>query len=356
MANGRGLRWETDSVYTERQVYSVLKRLGLRVESETDAVYLTYCPFHSNRDTPSFAISKTEGLFICYNPSCARTGNFTQLIKRVGNVDDIGAKRMILKAKSSNDEVLTQLESMVEPQETFAEYRHPLRPDYWREVRRDFWRYAEPQLYMKGRGFDKETMEYFDIGYDTDIDMVTVPVHDPMGHNVVGAVRRSIEGKVFKNTPGLPTSKGMFNIHRAKRTGDTCVIVEASFSAMRLHQCGYPNGVSVLMGHFSKEHASLINKYFNTIIIMTDDDEIQFYTNCPKCRRENLNICRGHYPGEDLGNKIANLMSHKNILWAHSGEASRFPKGIKDPDDMDDELIRYCIKNAVPHLDYALDL
>jgi hypothetical protein len=220
------------------------------------------------------------------------------------------------------------------------------------------WRFAEPQLYMRNRGFDKKTLKEFEIGYDTDLDMVCVPMHDLMGKVEVGAVRRSIKEKVFKNTPGLPTSKTAFNIHRAKKIGDTCVIVEASFSAMRLTQVGYPNVVALLMGHFSEEHARLLGRYFNTIVIMTDYDDKKknVYKSCPKCRKAGSNLCKGHNPGEELGAKIANMMSYKRILWAHCGEATRFPPGIKDPDDMDDEMIRSCIQNAVGSFEYALDL
>jgi hypothetical protein len=134
------------------------------------------------------------------------------------------------------------------------------------------------------------------------------------------------------------------------------ILVEASFSAMRLDQVGYPNAAALLMGHFSNEHASLLNKYFNRIIIMTDYDKRQFYPACGKCKKAGSKLCKGHNPGEELGAKIADAMSNKDVLWAHCGEAKRFPDGMKDPDDMDDELIRYCIKNAVSNFEYSLDL
>ena len=372
MGNGRGLKWETNSIYTERQVASILRRLRVSVEGETDSVYTCYCPYHGNHDTPSFAVNKTDGTFICFNPACARTGNLIQLVKTVGQMDDIAAKRIIMRSRGSDDEMLEQLASMVEPVEAFPAYVHPRRPNYMAEIKRDFWRYAEPQLYMKGRGFEKQTLKDFEVGYDQEVlvkkgdpkngvphkfmDMVCVPMHDPMGINEVGAVRRSIVDKVFRNTPDLPTSKTLFNLHRAKRTGSTVIVVEASFSVMRLHQCGYPNAAGVLMGHFNEKHASLLNKYFDTIVLMTDFDKLQFYDNCAKCRRDGLNLCRGHNPGEDLGNKIASLMTRQNVMWAHYGGSTRFPPGVKDPDDMDDEMIRKCLRNPISHFEYAVDL
>lgn len=359
MADRRELRWEDDSFYTEDQVKAVLRALNIDVEGETEAVFLAYCPFHGNRDTPSFAVNKTSGLYICYNPSCDKSGKLTTLIKFVGNMNDFQAKRLLARSKIKTN-VVEQLETLTEAKELWTPYQHKDKlgrpvPNYMAQIKADMWKYAEPQLYMKGRGFEKVTLKDFEIGYDTELDMVAVPMHDPMGKVEVGAVRRSIAGKAFKNTPGLPTSQTLFNLHRAKRTGDAVILCEASFDVMKLYQCGYPNAAGLLMGHFSKEHARLLNKYFNTIVIMTDYDKLQVYKGCGKCRKAGSNLCRGHNPGEELGMKIAEMMSTKRVMWAHHGGVNRFPDGCKDVGDMDDETIRYSIKNAVTHFEYALD-
>lgn len=358
MADRGDLRWEDDSVYAEDQVAAVLRSLGIDIESETEAVFLSYCPFHGNRDTPSFAVNKTAGTFICFNPACNKVGGLMMLIKFIGNMNDFQAKRLIARSKLKTIDVVEQLTKMTESNHEWADYIHPHRPGYLGEIKSDMWKYREPQLYMRGRGFEKETLKHFRIGYDIDLDMICVPMHDPMGRYEVGEVRRSIEGKSFKNTPGLPTSKSLFNIHRAKRTGDSVIIVEASFDVMKLYQCGYSNAVACLGGNFNKQHASQLGKYFNNIVIMTDYDDKRkhVYKNCVKCRKEGSGLCKGHNPGEELGAKIAEMMSTKRVVWAHHGGVTRLPEGAKDPGDMDDETIRYSIKNAIPNFQYALDL
>ena len=284
-----------------------------------------------------------------------------RLITTVGKMNDFQAKRLIAKCKKSVN-IEEQLQKVTEVKELWVPYvrrddkGNVVEENYMGRVKHDLWQYEAPQSYLKGRGFESQTARDFEVGYDKHMDMICVPMHDPSGKIEVGAVRRSIKGKVFKNTPGLPTSKTLFNLHRAKREGDSCVIVEASFSAMRLHQCGYPNAVATLMGYFNEDHASLLSKYFNTITIMTDFDKLQYPKGCQKCKKEGLNLCKGHNPGEDLGMKIAELMGHKRVMWAHHGGATRFPEGIKDPDDMDDETIRHSIKNAITHFEYAFDL
>lgn len=362
MADRGGLRWEGDSLYQDEEVRAILRELRLSVDSETEAVFLTHCPYHGNRDTPSFAVNKTDGTFICFNPSCNRSGGLMRLIKNIGGMDDFQAKRLIARSRLGRINIVDKLEQLTESKDEWQPFVPVDRngksdPEYMSRIKKDMWKYAEPQLYMRDRGFEKQTLKDFEIGYDLDLDMVCVPMHDPSGKIEVGAVRRSITRKSFKNTPGLPTSKTMFNLHRARRTGDAVIIVEASFDVMRLHQAGYPNAIGLLMGHFSKEHARLLGKYFNTIVIMTDNDDKSkhVYKGCVKCRKQGSNLCKGHNPGEELGMKIADLMGTKRIMWAHHGGVDRFPAGIKDVGDMDDQTIRYSIKNAINHFEYALD-
>jgi DNA primase len=82
---------------------------------------------------------------------------------------------------------------------------------------------------------------------------------------------RSIEGKEFKNTPGLPKSKTLFNLHRVK-TADKVYVVESSFDAIRLSQCGFP-AVATLGANVSNFQTDLLQKYFNSIIVIADNDE-----------------------------------------------------------------------------------
>jgi DNA primase len=110
----------------------------------------------------------------------------------------------------------------------------------------------------------------FSLGYSQKQDMVIVPVHSPEGIPV-GFVGRSIEGKEFKNTPGLPKAKILFNLHRVK-TADKVYIVESSFDAIRLDQVGFP-AVATLGANVSNIQIELLQKYFNNIIVIADNDD-----------------------------------------------------------------------------------
>ena len=124
--------------------------------------------------------------------------------------------------------------------------------------------------YYAGRLISEDSIKKFSLGFSEKQDMVTIPVHSPDGMEV-GFVGRSIEGKDFKNTPGLPKSKVLFNLHRVK-TSSKVYVVESSFDAIRLDQCGFP-AVATLGANVSGTQTDLLQKYFNNIIVIADNDE-----------------------------------------------------------------------------------
>ena len=124
--------------------------------------------------------------------------------------------------------------------------------------------------YYNGRLITEASVRKFGLGYSEKQDMVTIPVASPDGMEV-GFVGRSVEGKDFKNTPGLPKSKVLFNLHRVK-TADRVYVVESSFDAIRLDQCGFP-AVATLGANVSNFQTELLQKYFNSIYVVADNDE-----------------------------------------------------------------------------------
>jgi DNA primase len=124
--------------------------------------------------------------------------------------------------------------------------------------------------YYSGRLITEESVRKFALGFSEKQDMVTIPVHSPDGMEI-GFVGRSIEGKEFKNTPGLPKSKTLFNLNRVK-TADRVYVVESSFDAIRLDQCGFP-AVATLGANVSNIQTDLLQKYFNNVIVIADNDE-----------------------------------------------------------------------------------
>ena len=312
--------------YTPAHIKSILKSIGLEVTGETSNDFLCYCPFHSNRHTSSFSVSREKGAFICFNPACGEAGTLQELVKRVMHKTEFEAMRFIsskeAEALENFDELLA--ETMAD-KPVFEEFSK----DTLDKLHKGLISSDKAKDYFKSRGILSEALDYFELGYSENMGMVTVPVHSPDGM-AIGIVGRSIEGKAFKNSTNLPKSKTLFNIHRAKKIGDQVIVVESSFDAIRIHQAGFPNVVATLGGFLSTEQHNLLNRHFNKITIMTDND----------------------VAGRELGYSIANKLKFKDLLWASYEYGKIYPHGAKDAGYLTDEEIKACIKNSVSDMEY----
>lgn len=356
MAGRRNDFWEDDyEVYSAEQVEGVLSHCGVEVVAETGTHFLCYCPFHGNTDSPAFAADKAKGLWTCFNPSCDTSGTLPDLLKRLMGYNPFQCARTIIKFKNATT---TSLEDRVNAalavEPDFVEFP----PDALKRMYRDF-AGSVAEEYMLSRGFEHETLEFFEVGYSAKTQMVIVPMHDPKGMPI-GLIGRtpSHTDKRFKNSTNLPKSKTSWNFHRAKRHGDTVIVCEASYDAMRIHQAGFPNVIALLGGHVTDFHVQQLGKSFSTIIIMTDYDKKQFRPNCRSCKNEDFKPnevrCKGHRPGRDLGRSIISKMPNKKVLWAAYDNSVVYPHGAKDASDMTDQEIRQCLKNAVSNIEYIL--
>lgn len=348
---GRGdEQWAGDTAkYTPKQVEAVLRECGVEIVGETVNDFLCYCPYHGNSHTPSFGVSREKGKFICYNHSCGESGDLVQLVKKVSGRNEFEARRLIIKmGRESEQSFLDILKATLNPEPDFQEFSQ----DKIDEMVRNFWNTPKAIAYMtEKRGFTEETLRRFQIGYSAKKGIIAVPMHDPKGMPV-GVIGRPVEGKRFQNSKKLPTSKTLWNLHRAKRAGGTVGITEASFDAMRTIQAiGYDGIVACLGGHLSDYHIDQLDRHFDTIVILTDFDKRQFFQDCRKCMKVGHKLCAGHNPGRDLGQTIATKLSRKNILWGAYDEKVLYPSG-KDMGDHTDDEIRQIWRNAVPNLVY----
>ena len=255
-------RVQTD-IYTGEQVGRVLNGCGIDIKLEMDGDFMIFCPYHNNFRTASAEVNKTTGLFFCF--SCNETATLSDLVMHVTKRSYFESMRFIdSKGKETN------IESLVHKQLID-------RPEYLEFDENTINRLNEQALqseramsYFAKRLITRESVEKFKLGYSEKQDMVTVPVYAPTGI-CVGIVGRSVDGKEFKNSPGLPKAKVLFNLQRVK-TSTTVFVVESSFDAIRLEQVGL-SAVATLGANVSNIQIELLQKYFNDIIVIADNDE-----------------------------------------------------------------------------------
>ena len=99
--------------YTPEHVKAIIKAIGINIGSETSNDFMCYCPFHSNRHTSSFSVSKETGKFICFNPSCGEAGTLLDLVKKTMHKNDFQSLRFISKMETESlnnfDETLAEI-------------------------------------------------------------------------------------------------------------------------------------------------------------------------------------------------------------------------------------------------------
>jgi len=255
--------WNKGNSYSKEQIRRVLTGAGIDVESEVDSDYIIFCPFHNNHRTPAGEVHKDNGLFFCF--SCQKTADLIELVMHTSGRSYFEAARFI-KAKEQNIDITTEINKQLIVKEDYKPFDELiLKRLYNQLVISD-----RGKNYIKYRKINQASCSKFSLGYSEKQDMVTVPVHSPDGIPL-GFVGRSIEGKEFKNTPGLPKSKTLFNLHRVKKY-DRVYVVESSFDAIRLDQVGLP-AVATLGANVSSTQIELLQKYFNNIIVIADNDE-----------------------------------------------------------------------------------
>jgi DNA primase len=296
-------RTNQDYLYSENQIRRSLIASGIDIVSEVDIDFIIFCPFHNNYRTPAAEVHKENGLFYCF--SCQETKTLIEVIMQASGRTYFEAARLV-DSKSDSKNLLQSITETLEKKAEFKEYDL----EVINKLHTNVFKNKRAQEYFTSRKITKESVIKYQLGYSENQDMVTVPIYTPEGL-CIGFVARSIEGKVFKNTPGLQKSKTFFNLHRAKRH-DKVFVVESSFDAIRLEQVG-AHAVATLGATISNEQRKLLKQYFNQVIILGDNDEA----------------------GQNMSKKLIASFGAGCL-------APPLPEGIKDVSDLsDDELKKF---------------
>ena len=314
----RGIRNESSrEVYSEEHIKRVLTACGIDIESEIDSDYLIFCPYHNNYRTPAGEVAKDTGHFYCF--ACQESRDLNDFVMHTTKRSFFEARRLIASKRVDTD-ITQEIDKILAKTTEFTEFDSLLIDRLHQQLMRS----DRGATYFARRGILRESMDHYSLGYSEAQDMVTVPIHTPDGI-CIGFVGRSIEGKEFKNTPGLQKSKTLFNLHRAKRY-DKVFIVESSFDAIRIEQVG-GHAVATLGASVSKEQIRLLKQYFSSIIVVADNDD------AGKAMRDKLKLA--------FGSQMI---------------AARLPEELKDISDMSDGQIEKFIHQFDEELHYILQL
>ena len=271
------------------------------------------CPFHGEK-TASFSVAPDKGIYYCFG--CHKGGgaiNFVMELEGLSYPDAVRA--------------LAQRSGLEVPEDEQYQSRYKAQERLW-ALHKEAARFFHSQLYVPigknalsyaiGRGMTKSTLTRFGIGYAPDswdmlvkamqakgyskqelIDsgLVTVskkndnifdrfrdrlmfPIIDIRG-NVIGFGGRIMNSNdpnaaKYLNSPEtliFNKRKNLFGLNYAKKTKlEYLILVEGYMDAIALHQYGFDCAVASLGTSLTEEHAVLISRYVEQVVLIYDGD------------------------------------------------------------------------------------
>jgi DNA primase len=271
-------------------------KLGMKIEVFGDNIYST-CPVHESSDNPrAFSFSKQRGIWKCWTRDCqnhyrndvfglirgvlsSREGQdveFSQALKWISKEFNIYAKSDAAIENIEDEDEFTSIVAQLKDNISFPQNK---------TVNLDL-SISIPSEYFHNRGFDKKTLEYFEVGDCLDTssklyDRAIIPIHNEDGSSKIGYICRAI--KEYKIPKFLIYPKGFdkrfvfYNLHRAMpsiKATNTLFIVEGQGDVWRLYESGIHNVVGIFGRTLTKEQQQKLQTLPVTrIIILTDNDQ-----------------------------------------------------------------------------------
>lgn len=296
---------EKNDIYELVSQYVSLKRQG--------ASYVGLCPFHSEK-TPSFSVSPQKGIFHCFG--CGEGGNSIGFLMKIENISFYEAVTRLAERANIDlpkpdtfeadhiNERKKERELLFEINKAAAmhffdnlksggpgvEYFKKRGVDgawakrFWLGYAKDSWN--DLLNHLKEKGYAESDISkaglicVSDSGklYDRFRNKVMFPIFDERD-NIVGFSGRVLDDSKPKyiNSPDsvvFNKSKNMFSINNAKRARTKYVILaEGQMDVIALAKSGYANSVAGLGTAFTAEHAKILKKYFDEVVICYDSDQ-----------------------------------------------------------------------------------
>ncbi|MBU9738675.1 DNA primase [Diplocloster agilis] len=276
------------------------------------STYFGLCPFH-NEKSPSFSVTPSKQMYYCFG--CGAGGNVFTFLMEYENYTFPEALRM-----------LAQRAGVELPQEEYspeAKKQNDLRTALL-EINKEAARYYYYQLsqkggqaahdYLTGRALTEETIRRFGLGYSTmyrdDLyrylkkkgysdgqlkesglvtydekqgphdkfwNRVMFPIMD-VNHRVIGFGGRVMgEAKPkYLNSPEtriFDKSRNLYGLDIAKSSRKPSLLIcEGYMDVIAMHQAGFTNAVASLGTALTTQHASLLKRYTQQVLLVYDSD------------------------------------------------------------------------------------
>lgn len=275
--------------------------------------YFGLCPFH-NEKSASFSVSQSKQMYYCFG--CGAGGNVFTFIMEYENYSFKEALKFLaervgeeLPEQEMNEEQKKQQDlrsKILELNKLAARY-------YYYQLRSE--NGAKGMQYLKDRRLSDETMKHFGLGYATQYsndlykylknqgtsdellaqsglmnvdekhgmydkfwNRVIFPIMDVNGRVIGFGGRVMGDGKPkYLNSPEtriFDKSRNLYGLNFARTSRKKYLLVcEGYMDVISMHQAGFTNAVASLGTALTSQHASLIKRYVDEVVLTYDSDE-----------------------------------------------------------------------------------
>lgn len=303
-----------DEVLSRHEIADVV---GKYVHLSKNGKYLKgLCPFHSEK-TPSFTVTPEKGIFHCYG--CGKGGNAIKFIMEMeGESFPEAVKQLADEAGIQADWAPVQeAQQQQQGRRVFYEaHAHSARLYHYVLLNIEA---AKPAMaYLRSRGFTDAMIEEFQLGYaparwdtltnaldrkgfeasemeeagllsrrqdgegyvDKFRDRIIFPIADTKGQIIAFAGRSMGDAQPkYLNSPESPTfnkSRTLYRLHEARsaiRRMRQAVLFEGYADCIKAWSAGVHNGLATMGTALTAEHAALLKRYADEIILCYDGDD-----------------------------------------------------------------------------------
>jgi DNA primase len=279
--------------------------------------YFGLCPFHGEK-TPSFSVSPDKQIFHCFG--CGAGGNvfsflmdiegisFVEAAKRLASRANIELPHAEIESLPAANAKTNEISKMIEAHELLKKFYHHLLLNTKEG--------QEALDYLQARGFSREVIEQFEIGYSLNAwdfavkflasrgfslemmeraglvirkedgsyfdrfrNRIMFPIHDHHGATVAFSGRILGEGQPkYLNSPEtmiFNKSKILYNFHSARihiRKSQQAILLEGFADVIAAVKAGLPYSVATMGTSLTEEQARILRRNVETVIICYDAD------------------------------------------------------------------------------------
>lgn len=267
--------------------------------------YFGVCPFHDDH-SPSMSVSREKQIYTCF--SCGATGNVFTFISEYEHINFYEAVK-VLGAKVGYN--LGSTKTSKDKEDTSLEIYDSACKFYQNNLNTALGKNAVD--YLEKRKIDKETIKKFKIGLsvsktsvtdyllnkkiplkdlislgisnengtDLFVNRIMFPLYDLQGNVVAfsGRIYNTKDSSKYINTKETKIFKKgnlLYNYHQAKdilKKSESIIVMEGFMDVIRASTIGINNCVATMGTAFTKQHANLLRKMTDNIILCFDGDQ-----------------------------------------------------------------------------------